>query len=31
MSVTPEASTKYIGDEIDKWKKLIKSANLQFE
>ena len=31
MSLTPEASTKYIGDEIDKWKKLIKSANLQFE
>lgn len=31
MSLTPEASTKYIGDEIVKWKTLIKSANLQFE
>jgi len=31
LSLTPEAATKYIGDEIDKWKKLIKSANLQFE
>ena len=31
MSLTPEASTKYVSDEIDKWKTLIKSANLQFE
>ncbi len=31
MSLTPAATTKYIGDEIDKWAKLIKSANLQFE
>ena len=31
MSLTPEASTKYVGDEIDKWAKLIKTAKLQFE
>lgn len=31
MSLTPEASTKFVGDEIDKWKKLITSANLKFE
>jgi tripartite-type tricarboxylate transporter receptor subunit TctC len=31
MSLAPEAATKYVGDEIQKWSTLIKSANLKFE
>jgi tripartite-type tricarboxylate transporter receptor subunit TctC len=31
MSLTPEETTKYVAAEVDKWKRLIKDANLKFD
>lgn len=30
-SMTPQETVKYIGDEVEKWKRLIKEVNLKFD